>query len=104
VAIDADPDAAVCYYGSSIAGLLDQADRIHCPVLFHYGAQDQYIPLENAERVAACAASSDGMECHIHPDAGHAFDNHDAPMFYQPEPADRAWQITKQFLAKALPA
>jgi carboxymethylenebutenolidase len=104
VAIDADPDVAVCYYGSSIADLLDQADRIRCPVLFHYGAQDQYIPLENAERVAACAASTDGMECHIHPDAGHAFDNHDAPMFYQSEPAAQAWEITRKFLARTLPA
>lgn len=103
VAVEGDPDVAVCYYGSGIAGMLDQADHIRCPVLFHYGGQDQYIPLENAERVAACAASANGMECHIHPDAGHAFDNHDAPMFHQPEPAARAWQITSDFLARTLP-
>ena len=104
VAIDADPDVAVCYYGSGIAGLLDQIDKIRCPVLFHYGGEDQYIPIEHAERVAACAASTDGMECHIQPDAGHAFDNHDAPMFHQPEAAARAWQITRDFLARTLPA
>jgi carboxymethylenebutenolidase len=104
VAIDADPDVAVCYYGSGIAGLLDQTDRIRCPVLFHYGGQDQYIPLEHAERVAECAASTDAMECHIHRDAGHAFDNHDAPMFHQPEPAAQAWEITRKFLARTLPA
>ena len=104
VAIESDPDVAVCYYGSGIAGLLDQSDKIRCPVLFHYGGQDQYIPLEQVEQVAACAASNDAMECHIQPDAGHAFDNHEAPMFHQPEPAARAWQITREFLARTLPA
>lgn len=104
VAIDGDPDAAVCYYGSGIAGMLDRSDRVRCPVLFHFGGEDQYIPLEHAEQVAACAASNDAMECHIHPDAGHAFDNHAAPMFHQPEPAARAWELTRQFLARTLPA
>jgi len=103
VAIESDPDVAVCYYGSGIAGLLDQTHRISCPVLFHYGGQDQYIPLDQAERVAACAASNDAMECHIQHDAGHAFDNHEAPMFHQPEAADRAWKLTKDFLARTLP-
>jgi carboxymethylenebutenolidase len=104
VAIEGDPDVAVCYYGSGIAGMLDRADRVACPVLFHFGGEDQYIPLEDAERVAACAASNDAMECHIHPGAGHAFDNHEAPMFHQPEPAARAWEITREFLARTLPA
>ena len=44
------------------------------------------------------------MECHIQLDAGHAFDNHEAPMFHQPEPAARAWALTTDFLARTLPA
>jgi carboxymethylenebutenolidase len=104
VAVHADPDVAVCYYGSGIAGMLDQGDRIRCPVLFHFGGQDQYIPREQSEAVAAFAATHETMECHIQPGAGHAFDNHEAPMFHQPEPAARAWQITKDFLARTLPA
>jgi carboxymethylenebutenolidase len=104
VAIEGDPDVAVCYYGSGIAGMLEQSDRIRCPVLFHFGGQDPYIPSEDVDRVAACAASNDAMECHIHPGAGHAFDNHQAPMFYQPEPAAHAWAITREFLARTFPA
>ena len=103
VAVQDDPDVAVCYYGSGIAGMLDRANAIRCPVLFHYGGEDQYIPLEHAEQVAACAASNDAMECHIHEGAGHAFDNHDAPMFHQPEPAARAREITKDFLTRTFP-
>jgi carboxymethylenebutenolidase len=103
VAIDGDPDVAVCYYGSGIPGMLDRAEEIPCPVLFHFGGQDPYIPRDQSEAVCAFAATHADMECHIQPDAGHAFDNHDAPMFYQPEPAARAWKITGDFLARTLP-
>jgi carboxymethylenebutenolidase len=103
VAVGADPDVAVCYYGSGIAGALDRGGAISCPVLFHFGGQDPYIPRAQVDQVCAFAASRPGMECHVQEDAGHAFDNHDAPMFYQPEPAARAWEITKDFLARTLP-
>lgn len=102
VAAASDPALAVCYYGSSIPGRLDQADHIACPVLFHFGAEDGYIPLPDAERVCAIAEQHQGWECHIQPDGGHAFDNHDSPMFSRPEPAARAWEITKAFLARNL--
>jgi carboxymethylenebutenolidase len=102
VAVQADPDAAVCYYGSGVADALVYGERVECPVLFHYGAQDPYIPLEQAERVAAAAAERPSWESHIPPDAGHAFDNHDAPMFYRPEAADRAWALTSKFLEREL--
>ncbi|MBV9606236.1 MAG: dienelactone hydrolase family protein [Solirubrobacterales bacterium] len=104
VAIEDDPDVAVCYYGSGIAGMLDRGNRIGCPVLFHFGGQDQYIPREQIDRVCDFADSHPNMECHVQEDAGHAFDNHEAPMFHQPEPAARAWEITRQFLARTFPA
>jgi carboxymethylenebutenolidase len=44
------------------------------------------------------------VELHVEEDAGHAFHNRVAPMFYQPEPAARAWQRTEDFLARHLPA
>jgi carboxymethylenebutenolidase len=102
VAVAGDPAVAVCYYGSGIHERLDQAGRISCPVLFHFGREDQYIPLEAAERVCAVAERHEGWECHIQPDAGHAFDNHDAPMFSKPQAAARAWEITGEFLARNL--
>jgi carboxymethylenebutenolidase len=104
VAIEAEPAVAVCYYGSGVPDMLDRADQIHCPVLFHFGGQDPYIPREQADRVCAFAASHPGMECHIQRHAGHAFDNHASPMFHQPEAAARAWEITRDFLARTLPA
>ncbi len=102
VAVGGDPVAAVCYYGSGIAQRLDAAERIECPVLFHFGGEDPYIPREDAEAVCAAAARRPGWQCHIQPDAGHAFDNHEAPMFSRPEAAARAWELTREFLARTL--
>jgi carboxymethylenebutenolidase len=103
VAIHGDPDVAVCYYGSGIPGMLGRGDGIGCPALFHFGGQDAYIPREQVDQVCDFADSHPNMECHVQEDAGHAFDNHEAPMFHQPEPAARAWEITREFLARALP-
>jgi carboxymethylenebutenolidase len=100
----ADPDAIVCYYGSGIADSLSRAGAIECPALFHFGGEDQYIPREAAERVAAVVAERPDWEIAIQEDGGHAFDNHDAPMFSRPEAAARAWELTRDFLARAVPA
>ncbi|HEY2260963.1 MAG TPA: dienelactone hydrolase family protein [Solirubrobacteraceae bacterium] len=103
VAVASDPAVAVCYYGATVADGLPRSGSITCPVLFHYGAEDPYIPVEQARQVAAAAEQRPGWECHIQPDAGHAFDNHASEMFYRPEPAARAWTVTSEFLARELP-
>ena len=36
-------DAAVCYYAGSIENHLEQADKVHCPILFHFAEKDHYI-------------------------------------------------------------
>jgi carboxymethylenebutenolidase len=102
VAAAADPDTAVAYYGSGIFGALEQAGAIDCPVLFHFGGQDQFIPREQVDAVVAAAGERPGFEANVEEDAGHAFDNHDAPRFHQPEAAARAWQVTEDFLGRTL--
>jgi carboxymethylenebutenolidase len=103
LAIAADPETLVAYYGSGIPDMLDDAGQIRCPVLMHFGARDPYIPLEQAERVAELASTRPGWEVHIQPDGGHAFDNWDNPLFHQPAPAARAWALTLDFLQRTLP-
>lgn len=56
-----------------------------------------YIPREQAELVETFAASRPNMECHIQDDGGHAFVNHDAPMFHTPEAAARAREPIEAF-------
>jgi carboxymethylenebutenolidase len=102
VAARADPDAAVCYYGSGIPGALDDAASIACPTLLHWGGADQYISREQVDAVAAMAAERDGFECHVHEHAGHAFDNSFAPQLHDPSASARAWELTSAFLERTL--
>lgn len=91
------PDAVVSYYGSAVHGMLDLAPRIECPVLFHYGARDPYIPAEQIDDVERALAGRPDVVVHRY-DAGHAFSNWDAPSMYD-EPAARvAWERTLRFL------
>jgi carboxymethylenebutenolidase len=83
--------------------MLEQGEQVTCPVLFHFGGADPYIPREQVDQVCDFADAHPHMECRIQEGAGHAFDNHEAPMFHQPEPAARAWELTKEFLARTFP-
>jgi carboxymethylenebutenolidase len=51
----------------------------------------------------SAVAGRPDVEIHVEPSAGHAFHNRMAPMFYQPEPAARAWRRAEEFLRKYLP-
>jgi len=102
-AAKAEPDVAVCYYGSAIPGALELAPSIHCPILFHFGEADEYISAEQRAAVGAAFAESPGAELHLYPGANHAFDNHNAAMFHHAEAAARAWDFTVAFLQRELP-
>ena len=97
--MDADPDVAVRYYGSGIPSLLDRDEQIHRPVLFRFGDEDQLHPARagGARRDVRRAHRRRNMECHIQDDGGHAFVNHDAPMFHTPEAAARAREPIEAF-------
>jgi carboxymethylenebutenolidase len=94
-------DAAVSYYGSGNLDLLPLLDQVPCPMLFHYGNEDPFIPAEHISAVEAAIAPRADMVLHRY-DAGHAFGNWDAPSMYRPEAAELAWQRTTDFLAAHL--
>jgi carboxymethylenebutenolidase len=96
-----DVDAAVPYYGSGIHDMLDRADRLTCPTLFHYGDRDPYIPAEQIEQVEKAMADKANVVVQRH-DAGHAFSNWDAPSMYDERAAAEAWEQTRAFLARNL--
>lgn len=97
------PDAAVLYYGSGTADALDLAPEITCPVLFHFGGDDTFLPGEQVERIRAAFAGRDDVEIDVQPGAGHAFDNHTAPMFHVAQAREAAWRLTEDFLRRRLP-
>jgi carboxymethylenebutenolidase len=92
-------DAAVCYYGSAINGMLAMVAGIDCPVMYHYGEADDFIPAESVDEVEQAVAQCPGVEFHRYPaPAGHAFSNWDAPSMYHEESAEEAWTRTLAFL------
>ena len=102
VAAATEPQVAVSYYGSNIASSLDLSGKITCPIIFHFGERDAYIPIEQVDQIRVAFENRDDASVHVH-DAGHAFDNHEAPMFFDPEAAKAAWAITSDFLSTHLP-
>ena len=103
-AAQAEPDAVISFYGSGVPDQTALLSSISCPVQFHFGGSDPYIPREQVRQVEQAAAGNPNVEIHVEEDAGHAFHNRKAPMFYEPEPASRAWQRTEEFLRRHLPA
>jgi carboxymethylenebutenolidase len=79
----------------------DLAEKIECPMMFHYGNRDPFIPVEQIDAVEAALAGRDNVEFHRY-DAGHAFSNWDAPSMYDERAAEQAWARTLDFFARHL--
>jgi carboxymethylenebutenolidase len=103
VAANAEPACCVSYYGSGVPSMLGMIDQVHCPTLFHFGNDDQYIPAEGIDAIGAAIAGRPGFVINVE-NAGHAFDNHESEMFYNESAAKAAWPKTMAFLSTHLPA
>lgn len=103
VGAEADPSVVVSYYGTGVAGTIDRFADISCPALYQFGGNDPYLPRADVDAVVAAVADRPNVEVNVY-DAGHAFDNHEAPRFYDAEPAAAAWARTVAFLGEHLPA
>src|SRR5215208_578722 len=53
VGVRSDPDVVVAYYGAGTADRLDDAPKLDCPVIFHFGGADEYLPSDQVERIRA---------------------------------------------------
>jgi carboxymethylenebutenolidase len=94
--------ACVIYYGRL---LTDEAalKRIACPVLGIFGDRDRGIPVELVRAFETeMRRLRKRVEIHIFPNAGHAFANPNNQQGYHREAAEKAWQITLQFLQRTL--
>ncbi len=88
--------AGVAYYGSGIARMLDKHPR--CPVMYHFGDQDQSIPAADIEKIRE--ANPDGI-VHVYAGAGHGFNCEDRASF-SPRDADAAFERSLAFLRSHL--
>jgi carboxymethylenebutenolidase len=96
------PSVCVSYYGSGVPGMLELLGDVGCPVLFHFGRTDAYIPFEGVEALAAAIDGQPDLVLNVE-EAGHAFDNHESAMFYVEPAAAAAWSKTIAFLTAHLP-
>jgi carboxymethylenebutenolidase len=84
---------AVVYYGKVVA-YLDRKPR--CPVMYHYGTEDQSIPLADVERIRAAYPDA---ALYTYQGAGHGF-NCEQRGSYDPQAAELARTRTLEFLAR----
>ena len=96
------PSCCVSYYGSGVPSMIGMIDQVSCPVIFHFGNSDSYIPNEGVETINAAIAGRDGYTLNVE-NAGHAFDNHESEMFFDEGAAKAAWAKTMAFLGTHLP-
>ena len=99
---DASDDLVLRLYQET-ARQVPAEQRVTCPIQFHFGGQDPYIPRSDVALVESAVAAHPGAEIHVQEEAGHAFHNNVAPMFHHPEAAARAWTLTLDFLRRSLP-
>ncbi len=97
------PDFAVSYYGSGIPDALDRLDDITCPLLMHFGGSDQYTSRDRVSEVEGAVAGRPNIELHVHEAAGHAFDNHEAEMFHNPQASEDSRRVSTEFLLNQAP-
>lgn len=102
LAATAEVDAVLSFYGSAVPDATGLMEKITAPVLFVFGGSDPYIPREQVAKVEEAAAGRPGIETHVAEKAGHAFHNHEAPQFYDPEAAPVAWARAVEFLRRHL--
>jgi len=91
-----DIDAAVSYYGRATVEWLDEQPR--CPVMYHYGADDQLIPPELVEQISAARP---GQQSFVYEGAGHGF-SCDERADFRAESATLALERTLGFLDENL--
>ncbi len=106
-----DLNAAVAYYGrirqpqktaNQPSGPIDLVERVHAPLLGHFGALDRSIPVEDVNALREGLQSHHKRaELYVYEGANHAFNN-DTRESYNAEAAKQAWQRTQGWFEKYL--
>jgi carboxymethylenebutenolidase len=107
-------DAAVDCYGAFVVGeppeglglsvrpILDLADRLSCPLLGLFGADDQFpSPEQTVELERALSEAHKNFDFHTYEGAGHAFFHTGRPS-YRVEAANDGWEKVWDFFATHL--
>jgi carboxymethylenebutenolidase len=90
-------DAAASLYGLGISQHLGEIGNARGPLQLHYGLNDQHIPRQEIDAVAAGARGRPNVEVLLYPEAGHSFANPVRPT-YDPAAAKLAGERIEAML------
>ena len=76
-----DVAAAVGFYGVAIETKLNEADKVSCPLMLHFGTEDQYSPPEVIEQVTTAFKGRSDVEIYAYEGANHGFFNEGRPAY-----------------------
>lgn len=93
--------ACVVFYGQN-PDPIELVEKINCPVLGNYGVEDTGLNVNLDKLVAAMVKYKRDFEMKLYPGAPHAFFNDTNPYMHRPAQAALAWQLTRDFLDRAL--
>ncbi len=93
------PAAAASYYGGGIVNYLGEADKIKCPITFHFGELDKGIPMDHVDKVKAAVAGKPDAVVYTYPGADHGF-HCDERGSYNADSAKQAWGRTIELFGK----
>jgi carboxymethylenebutenolidase len=100
-AANAGVDAAVCYYGGGIDKQLAQADKVKCPILFHFAEKDHYITKDAVDAVKGAFGNAKNAVIEVYPGVDHGFNCWGRPSYNQKASAV-ARGLSLSFLGKVL--
>ena len=66
-------DAAGSYHGTRIGEHLDEVSQVTCPVSFHFGADDPFVPMDEVNAIKAAYAGRPNANIVTHAGASHNF-------------------------------
>jgi carboxymethylenebutenolidase len=66
-------DAAASFHGTLMGQHLDEANRVTCPVSFHFGDSDPVVPMAEVEAIRKAFAGRPNADIGVYPGAGHNF-------------------------------
>ncbi len=61
------------WHGSRMESFLDRADRITCPLRFHFGSADPITPPDAIEKIRTAFAGHPDVSFVVHPGLEHGF-------------------------------
>jgi len=88
----------ITWHGSRMEAFLERADRISCPLRFHFGSADPVTPPEAIEKIRTAFASHPDVSFVVHPGLVHGFSHEGSS--YDPKAAQTGVDDTRALLAR----